>query len=189
MRTDAEVIRSSLVRPRAFEEIFDRHFDPIRGYLTRRVGRDDGDDLAAEVFARAFEVRDRYDLDRPNARPWLYGIAANLLSHHLRSRARRDLAFARAAARTTGHEDLEHVAEQIDADRDVGRVLDAVARMEPQDRELLLLSVWEGLAYTEIAEALRLPLGTVRSRLHRARRGLRESIRTPVLPGRSADHA
>jgi hypothetical protein len=78
-RTDAEAIAASLSEPRAFVAVFDRHFDAIHRYLRRRVGKATADDLASETFAEAFEHRQRYDLRREGARPWLDGIAQDLL--------------------------------------------------------------------------------------------------------------
>jgi len=77
--TDAAVIAASLKDPEAFVAIFERHFEPISRYLRRRLNRIAADELAADVFATAFSRRGAYDLERPSALPWLYGIAAKLL--------------------------------------------------------------------------------------------------------------
>src|SRR5882672_427179 len=77
--SDAEVIRASLGKPEAFKALFERHFEAIFGYLARRSGPDAGSDLASEVFVRAFASRSRFEPTGADARPWLYGIAANLL--------------------------------------------------------------------------------------------------------------
>jgi len=141
--SDAEVIRSSLAEPDVFVTLFERHFDSIHGYLARRAGPDSGSDLASEVFVTAFARRSGYDLARPDATPWLFGIAANLLHRRRRDEARQLRAYAR-----TGVDQF----------------------------------AWADLDYEQIAEALRVPVGTVRSRLNRARRQLRTALADdPIL--------
>ena len=93
--SDAQIIAASRVEPLVFAAVFDRHYDAVHRYLARRVGSDLADDLAAETFTTAFDVRRRYDTARPDARPWLFGIATNLLRHHHRGEARRLRAYAR----------------------------------------------------------------------------------------------
>src|SRR5438105_6457269 len=95
MRTDAEAIAASRMDPERFADIFDRHFEPIHRYLHRRVGRELADDLAAETFAEAFRQRSRYD-GSADARPWLFGIATNLLRRHHRTERRQLLAYSRS---------------------------------------------------------------------------------------------
>jgi len=83
------------VRTESFEELFELHFDAIYGYLARRVGPDLARDLASETFTRAFAGRGRYDPRQGEVRPWLFGIASNLLRRHYRDEERRLRAFAR----------------------------------------------------------------------------------------------
>ena len=174
--SDAEVISASLVRPEAFGAIFDRHATVLYRYLVRRVGVDEADLLLGELFRVAFERRATYDTERPAARPWLYGIASRLLAHHRRGEARRLGAMARlAAAATPANDDNAASADdRLDAAGMWPRVADAVARLPDGERDALILYVWEELTYDEIAAALGVPVGTVRSRLNRARRRLRE---------------
>ena len=96
--TDAEVIRASWSEPERFAEIYDAYVDDIHRYVERRLGRDEADDVAAETFLEAFRQRERYDVDRPHARPWLYGIATNLVGRHRRQEVARYRALARSAA-------------------------------------------------------------------------------------------
>ncbi len=165
--TDAELIAASVTRPDAFRAVFERHYDVILRYCRRRVGGD-GDDLASEVFLRAFDRRDRYDLERADARPWLFGIATNLVAGARRSETRRLRAFARL-----GRDPQEWSADQanarVDAARQSSVLAEAVRSLGRGDRDVLLLRAWGDLSYDEIAEALAIPLGTVRSRLNRAR--------------------
>ena len=175
MTTDAEAIARSLEEGQAFVLLFDRHFDVVQRYLRRRLPGAIADDLASETFTVAFDCRKRYDLDRPDARPWLFGIATNLLRRHRRSELRELHALARA-----------HAAAELAVDGDAERRLDtlaagpalaeALASLETRDRDALLLFAWGELAYEEIADALEVPVGTVRSRLHRARRLVRTHL-------------
>jgi RNA polymerase sigma factor (sigma-70 family) len=178
--SDAAVIAASLDDPGRFGALFDRHATVVFRYLVRRVGVDDADALLGEVFRVAFERRSSYDCARPNARPWLYGIATNLLAHHRRTEARRIRATARLLAHQGPADDpADRVAATLDALDLWPRVADAVARLPEAERDVLILYVWEELSYEEIAAALAVPVGTVRSRLNRARRNLRE-LRAPI---------
>jgi RNA polymerase sigma factor (sigma-70 family) len=178
--SDAAVIAASLATPACFGALFDRHATVIFRYLVRRVGPDEADALLGEVFRVAFERRATYDLERANARPWLYGISTNLLARHRRSEARR----LRATARLRSHhapavDPSEQVITDLDAQELWPYIADAVARLPEGERDVLLLYVWEELSYEEIAGALGVPVGTVRSRLNRARVSLRE-LRTSI---------
>jgi RNA polymerase sigma-70 factor (ECF subfamily) len=165
--TDAEAIRASLAQPEAFALLFDRHFDAVHGYAQRRVGPALADEIAAETFTRAFDRRRRYDGSRADARPWLLGIAANLLRRHWRTEKRRLDAYARSAGRSDSE-----LSEPVAAD--LAAALRALPRRE---REPLLLLAWADLSYEEIALALDIPVGTVRSRISRGR----ERLRGPAL--------
>jgi RNA polymerase sigma factor (sigma-70 family) len=173
---DAALIAASLDTPVAFAAVFDRHYDFVHRYLGRRVGLDIADDLASETFMTAFRVRARYELARPDARPWLLGIATNLVRHHRRAEVRRLRAYERIdVARAAGiEEDL--VVARADAAVTAARIAGALARIPDADRDALLLLAWADLTYAEIALALGIPIGTVRSRIHRARHRLRELL-------------
>jgi RNA polymerase sigma factor (sigma-70 family) len=173
--SDAAVIEASLAEPGCFGLIFDRHATVVFRYLVRRVGVDDADLLLGDVFRVAFEKRSSYDCDRASARPWLYGIATNLLAHHRRGEARRIAATARLLSEQAPDTDpTDAVVVRLDAAEIWPRVAAAVAALPEGERDALLLYAWEDLSYDEIAAALDIPVGTVRSRLHRARQSLRE---------------
>jgi RNA polymerase sigma factor (sigma-70 family) len=182
--TDGAVFARSVSEPQLFTVIFDRHYRAVYGYVSRRAGRTVADDIAAETFTRAFERRSRFDPTAERALPWLLGIAINLLAHHRRSEARRFRALA-AAARGTGAASggLEPALAE--------RLVVGLEQLDDYDRETLLLYAWAELKYEEIAAALAIPLGTVQSRLHRARRKLREALEgegdVVRLPRREAD--
>ena len=180
--TDAELLRSSLGDPAAFATIFDRHAGVIHRFLARRIDPADADQLVGEVFRIAFERRSSYDLDRSSARPWLYGIATNVIAHHRRSELRRLRAMARlVATQREDHDDPvgERATATTDADRGWDRLVDAIDCLPADERDTLLLYAWEELGYADIAAALDVPIGTVRSRLNRARRRLRAVQDTP----------
>ena len=173
--SDAAVIAASLDDPVRFGTIFDRHATVLHRYLVRRLGPDEAEAMVGEVFRIAFEKRDTYDLLRPVARPWLYGIATNLLAKHRRREARRIHAMARLAAqRLSPVDDADRVSVVVDATKHWERVAQAVTSLPQPERDALMLHIWEALSYEEVADALGVPVGTVRSRIHRARRRLRE---------------
>jgi RNA polymerase sigma factor (sigma-70 family) len=167
---------ASRADPLAFAAVFDRHYDSVHRYLARRLGPDMADDLAAETFTCAFDARNRFDLAHPEARPWLLGIATNLMRHHQRGEARRLRAYSRLDHVDEGDDGFQGIERRLDARQAGPAIADALLRLSPGERDVLLLFAWGDLRYEEIAVALRIPIGTVRSRLHRARRRLRELL-------------
>jgi RNA polymerase sigma factor (sigma-70 family) len=174
--TDAELINASLSDPPAFGALFDRHFAAIHRYLRRRVGTDLADDLASETFVQAFGSRLTYLQERQDARPWLFGIASNLLRRHYRVERSRLLAHARAGTVAERGMEPDGVEDRLDAAAAGPIVARALASLRAQERDVLLLFAWAGLSYEEISEALQIPVGTVRSRLSRARARARELL-------------
>ena len=172
--SDAEVIGRSLGEPEAFGLIYDRHAATLLRFLGRRAGATVAEGLVGELFRIAFERRKTFDAARENALPWLYGIGSNLLLKHRRAEARRLRASARMAA--GGAADRRASAAALDARLLFPRLADAIESLPDDEREALLLFVWEELPYQSVAEALELPIGTVRSRLSRARAHLRELL-------------
>jgi RNA polymerase sigma-70 factor (ECF subfamily) len=177
---DSAALTASLTSPAEFAPIFDRHYAAVHAYLQRRVGPDAADELAAQTFLVAFERRARYDRSRPDARPWLFGIATNLLLHHRRQVVRQLRAYARTGVDPV-LDAFEGVEDRLDAGG-LGRELAAaLAGLPAAELEVLLLYAWADLSYPEIATALGVPVGTVRSRLWRARGRICE-----LLEGRRA---
>ena len=160
--------------PTRFTAIFERHFDAIYSYAARRLGRELADDVSAAVFIEAFAGRTRFDLSQPDARPWLYGIATNLIRRHHRSESRRLKAYARAAG-TTAPDALD-LDGRVDAAAAGPQLAAALQALAAPDRDALLLFAWADLSYEAIAIATDVPVGTVRSRIHRARARLRTDL-------------
>jgi RNA polymerase sigma factor (sigma-70 family) len=173
-RTDAELIADARRSPEHFAAVFDRHYQRIYAYAARRLGRDLAEDVASETFLVAFSRLAGYDPDRPDAAPWLYGIASNLIARHGRAESRRYRAMAKVP-RETATEEID-VAGRLDAVTARGRLAAALARLSGPDRDVLLLVAWAGLSQAEVATALDVPAGTVRSRLHRARQEMRTAL-------------
>ncbi len=174
---DAAVIEASHADPEAFAELFDRHAPVIHRYIARRLGPQVAEDVVAETFLVAFRRRGRYESAQANARPWLYGIATHLISQHRRDESRQ-LRLRQAATplpwSEPGHED--RVAGNVTAATIRGALADALDELPDIERDVLLLIAWEQLSYAETASALGVPVGTVRSRLSRARHRVREAL-------------
>jgi len=181
---DAVVIERSWRRPDRFAEIFDRHYHDIHAYASRRLGPSLADDVAAETFLIAFDRRRRYDVAHTSARPWLYGIASNLIARHHRAEVRQYRALARTGAvdAVDGHAELAD--GRLDAAAQRARLAAALLEIAERDREVLLLVAWAQLSCEEVARALGIPAATARSRLHRARRKTRAAL---AADPRSAD--
>jgi len=173
---DAAVIEQSWTQPERFAAIFERYFGQIHQYLARRLGVKTADDLAAEVFVVAFAQRQRYDLARDCARPWLYGIATNLAGSHQRRERRHYRALARSDARLVAPSDEDRVIDRVSASAAGPALAAGLASLDSGDRDVLLLVALADLSYAEVAESLGIPYGTVCSRLSRARRRLRASL-------------
>lgn len=167
--SDAEVLARSAVEPSVFAIVYERHHLAVRRYVARRVGSEAGDDLASEVFTRAFRGRDRCRAEQASVLPWLLGVANHVISDHRRTEQRRLKALQRLA-RTTP-ELIEHEDRALSA-----QLVGELRRLSGEDRDALLLVVWGELSYEEAAGALGVPIGTVKSRIARARRVLAAAV-------------
>ncbi|GAA0957451.1 RNA polymerase sigma factor [Actinocorallia libanotica] len=173
---DGAVIRSSLDEPERFAALFDRYARQVHQYVSRRLGTQLADDIVGETFLIAFRRRETFDPARTLARPWLYGIATTLVARHRRNEERFLRALKRTGADPLPEPVAEAVARQVTAGAQERALAGALARLPRGDRDVLLLVAWADLSYEETAQTLDIPLGTVRSRLHRARRRLREAL-------------
>ena len=169
MRSDAELLRRSVGDSDAFAEFYRRHRASVARYVARRLGTDGFEDAAAEVFIRAFRGRAIYVAERDSALPWLLGIANHVIADHRRSEARRLAALARAPIdeRSVASAEIRAVAPDV---------VDELRRLPKDQRDTLLLVVWGELSYEEAASGLGVPIGTVRSRIARARTRLARAL-------------
>jgi len=187
--TDSEIIRRSRDSPAAFAELYDRHAAVIHRYASRRIG-EAADDIMSETFLVAFERRAAFDETVTDARPWLYGIATTLLKKHRRQEARawRGLVAGGAAEQVDAIQDaVNGHDDRLDAELGIQRLAAAIRRMPARDRDALLLYAWGDLDYEGVARALDVPVGTVRSRLNRARRQLRQASGR-IAPAEEVEH-
>lgn len=179
---DAEVIQSSLAEPERFEVIFHRYAPVVHGYLGRRAGPA-ADDLLSEVFLIAFRKRGSFNMDAPSARGWLFGIASNLLARRSRAETARYRALARfAAAPWVQADQIERSDARLDSEMSRRAIASGLAGLHPRDRDVLLMIAWGQMSYAEVAECLGIPVGTVRSRLNRARTRMRAHLLSALPP-------
>jgi RNA polymerase sigma factor (sigma-70 family) len=152
----------------AFGLLFERHGQRIHGFALRRTGdATAAEDVTAMVFLEAWRRRREVVLRQPSALPWLYGVAANVLRGRSRTRRRHRAALERLAGQRPPT--LALVESRSEALEQARRVIAAVAQLPRRERDVLVLSVWQDLSHEEIAAALDIPVGTVKSRLSRAR--------------------
>jgi RNA polymerase sigma factor (sigma-70 family) len=171
VETDGVLIeRSVRGRPDAFVEVVRRHEVAVHAFLARRAGQQAADDLLGEVWVRAFGGRAGFDPGHDDARPWLYGIARNVLRAHWRTARAADQVPDRLA-----EDPWDDVIDRLDSAAAArARALAGALRALPaEEREVLLLVAWEQLTPAQAAAVLGIPQGTARSRLYRARAALR----------------
>lgn len=180
---DNDIIRESLRSSQRFSEIFERHIAAVTAYVVRRVGPAMSDDIVSETFLIAFRKRRRFDMSRTSALPWLMGIATNVLGQHRRAQAAhwRSLQAAFVRDDEASSEDVDRSTARLDATVEVERLYPRIAALSAGDREVLFLHAWGDLTYEEIATALKIPIGTVRSRLSR----IRAKLAAPPPPARA----
>jgi RNA polymerase sigma factor (sigma-70 family) len=173
--SDARILSDSVSEPAMFSSLYERHLRAVASYVGRRTGPESIEDLTAEVFIRAFRKRAVFRDEHGSALPWLLGIANNLIADHRRAERRR-LEMLQRLARTT----------LVSSETSVGvlapELVAELLRLPAADRDTLLLVVWGELTYEEAATALSVPIGTVRSRIARARQRLGAAIGQPANP-------
>lgn len=167
--TDADLVARSVGEPSAFARLYERHGPAVLRYVARRVGPVAAEDLAAEVFVRAFRGRAGCRCERGSALPWLLGVANHVIADHRRVERRRLQTLERVAAEAPALVSHEHASLAPE-------LMHALRRLPATDRDALLLVVWGELSYEEAATALDVPIGTVRSRISRARGRLAEAL-------------
>jgi len=160
----------------AFERCFEEQFPAVHRFIARRVGTALADDLAAETFATAFRRRQDFDPREGSLRAWLFGIASNLLRNHWRAEQHQLELDARLAADVELRNAQGLSDERLSAALVAPRIGAVLADIVAEQREVLLLHAWADLSHEEIASALDIPAGTVRSRLSRARAAMRDRL-------------
>lgn len=158
----------------AFGALFERHANAIYNYCFRRLGSwATAEDMLSVVFLEAWRRRDK-ELPPDKVLPWLYGIATNVVRNHRRSERRYVAALSRMPRLEPEPDFARRVAERLDDERQAQHVLALLGTLPRREQDVYVLCAVEELAYEDAALALDVPIGTVRSRLSRARARLRE---------------
>jgi RNA polymerase sigma factor (sigma-70 family) len=173
--TDAELWRLAAAgEPSAFGVLFERHSRAVYNFCFRRTADwAAAEDLTSIVFLEAWRRRSDVSLRDGRALPWLLGVAVNVLRNRRRTERRHRAALGRLPI-PRGLDFADEADSRLDDERRVGATLRTVAKLPRREQEVLALCVWAGLSYEDAALALGLPVGTVRSRLSRARAHIRE---------------
>jgi len=168
--------------PEAFGELFARHARPVRSYCARLTADlEAADDLTSVVFLQAWARRHDVELERDSALPWLLGIALHVCRNARRSLRRHRAALARMARDDVAPDHADHVADRLTVEQRLAAASSAVSALPRPERDVVTLVLWGGLSYEDAAAALGVPVGTVRSRLSRARARLRHQLASPGL--------
>lgn len=181
---DLTVIRRSGSDPERFAVLVRRHSPAVGRYVTRRIGQERAEDVVAETFLVAFRKRADYRDQGRDCLPWLYGIATRLMHRERRNEVRQLRLLAASGADPVTAPFTDRVEDAVTARGVKQRLAAAMAELPVSQRDALLLLVWADLSYEQIATATGVPLGTVQSRISRARRRLRESLADldPAVP-------
>ncbi|MFJ3726129.1 RNA polymerase sigma factor [Streptomyces sp. NPDC090045] len=164
--------------PEAFAELFDGHARTLYNHAFRLTGDwSVAEDVMSAAFMEAWRLRARVDPEGGSLRPWLLGITTNIARNHCRSNRRYRAAAAAAAGAAAAAAVPDHadeVAGRLDDRQRIAVTLSRLSALRRPEREVLLLCLGEGLEYADAARVLGIPVGTVRSRLSRARAKLRK---------------
>ena len=191
--SDAQLIRQSHVDKSVFAQVFVRHYPAVHRFLVAHWGSEVGADLASETFLIAFDQRARFDTSRDSARPWLFGIALNLSKMEARRRRRESGAVVGGAERDELEDFVDLLVRRLDAQRQATSLglSEALKQLRPEDLTVLTMSALGEMTHTQIAESLNIPIGTVKSRLHRTVTSLRDLFepnrRTKADSGEATD--
>lgn len=179
--SDAWLLARSVDDKAHFDIIVHRYYEEIFAFLARAVGWDSAADLAQQVFLEAFKQRRTFD-GSETAKPWLFGIARNLLRRWYRTEGRRRKAHHRLWGQTVNRSDFAEDADgRLSAEAVRNQLRAALMALPRHEREVFILYALGGLTYSEVADATDIPLGTVRSRIHRAKRRIRPFLDSVVV--------
>jgi RNA polymerase sigma factor (sigma-70 family) len=181
-RDDAELWRAAGTDPEAFGELYERHAQAVFAFCARRTGDLTlAEDLTSVVFLEAWRRRRSVRLSGHSALPWLLGTAHNVVRNQRRSLRRHRAAVLRLSTNEVSPSGEEEVIARVDAQRTLSATLLAVERLPREQQDVVNLVLWSGLCYDDAAQALGVPVGTVRSRIARARAALRTSLARATL--------
>ncbi|SDM15249.1 RNA polymerase sigma factor [Nonomuraea jiangxiensis] len=181
--TDADLDARLRSEPELFTVVHNRYFRDIYRYAAGRLDAQSAEDIAAETFLTAFDQRERFDPGRGGLRPWLFGIATNLIARHRRKEARHYAALSRLTPEPDAEGPENRVVTSVTAQRMQPHLAKAMAELSPGERDVLLLIALAQLSYEEVGEALGISPGTVGSRLSRARLKLQKVVEQEDIHG------
>ncbi|MFF6811616.1 RNA polymerase sigma factor [Streptomyces sp. NPDC012403] len=167
----------------AFGDLFDAYARSVYNHAYRLTGEwSTAEDVVSLTFLDAWRLRAKLDEEGGSLRPWLLGIATNVTRNTRRAARRHAAAVARLPRDETVRDFADEVAGRLDDAAQLALVHTALAELRRPEREVLALCVWSGLDYAAAAEALGVPVGTVRSRLSRARTKLAKHLKNQEPP-------
>lgn len=172
--------------PAAFGELFERHADAVYNHCFRRTGSwSTAEDLTSAVFLDAWRRRREVTLTTESLLPWLLAVANNDVRNQQRALWRRRRLVAKLPTAVAAPDPADEAAERVDDERAMQRILKVFRKLTADEQDVLALCVWAELSYADAAVALGVPVGTVRSRLARARQQLRKLTDGNGLGGRT----
>ncbi|GAA3948651.1 RNA polymerase sigma factor [Actinoplanes auranticolor] len=169
--------------PATFGQLFSDHAQEVYRYVVRSTGNwSAAEDIVSLTFLEAWRLRGKLRPDGDSVRPWLLGIAVNVLRNNRRAARRHAAALVRLPPAEAMPDFADELVNRMRDSEQLAAATAALDRLRPAEREVFTLCVWSGLDYAQTAEALGVPVGTVRSRLSRARAKLRELTAEPGRP-------
>ena len=185
--TDTELLaRAERGEADAFGVLFERHGPAVLQFCFRRTADAAlAEDLTSIVFLEAWRKRGKLELFQESARPWLFGVALNVVRSQYRAQRRHSEALARLPVLAPAELESDRAIARVDAEREMRVVLDIVSKLNRREREVLELCVWAELSPEEAASSLGISVGAVRSRLSRARRRL--AVLAPAVQSSAAN--
>jgi RNA polymerase sigma-70 factor (ECF subfamily) len=168
---------------RAFETLFARHATAVYNHCFRRTASwSVGEDLVSIVFLRAWQMRRRVRFSGTSALPWLLAVANNACRNFERSQRRHQRLLSRIPEPEEVADPSWVIDAKVDDERRMGSILLALRSLNPREQDVITMCDWAGLSYADAAVALEIPVGTVRSRLSRARKRLRTALGDSLAP-------
>lgn len=168
----------------AFGTLFDTYARAVYNHAYRLTGDwSTAEDIVSLTYLEAWRLRERLDAEGGSVRPWLLGLATNVARNTRRAARRHGEAVARLPRAEAERDFADEVASRVDDQAQLALVRAALAGLRRPEREVIALCAWAGLDYASAAKALGVPVGTVRSRLSRARRKLAKELELAVGRG------